>query len=121
MDRFALPSIGDRHCGEYCPLIDAGERALPPAAMVNADISNGTCYQAQYSETNGDFIPCGNVAFGNWPCCAAGDVCLGFEGANACYDANSQDISCLSSVAHNSHLVGLTWLTDFVTQPEILT
>lgn len=66
----------------------------PPFAcvmvMARADISNGTCYWAQYSKTRGNFIPCGNVAFGNWPCCTPGDVCLGFEGANACYDADSQ-------------------------------
>lgn len=58
--------------------------------MANVDISNGTCYRAQYAETAGDFIPCGNVAFGNWPCCLPGDVCLGFEGANACYNAAGQ-------------------------------
>lgn len=56
--------------------------------MVNLNLSNGTCYFAQQTETNGDFIPCGNIALGNWPCCKAGDVCLGFESANACYDYN---------------------------------
>lgn len=58
--------------------------------MVDINVSNGTCYFAQQSETNGDFIPCGNIALGHWPCCKTGDVCLGFETANACYDYNCE-------------------------------
>lgn len=54
--------------------------------MVNPDISNGTCYSSANSESKGDFIPCGNVEFGNWPCCLAGNVCLDFGDANACWD-----------------------------------
>ncbi|CAN8104888.1 unnamed protein product [Discula destructiva] len=54
--------------------------------MVNVNLSNGTCYYAPRAVTNGDFIPCGNIALGNWPCCKTGDVCLAFETANACYD-----------------------------------
>lgn len=55
----------------------------------NADISNGTCYFGKHNETKGDVLPCGNVAFGNWPCCFAGSSCLGFESANACFDPDT--------------------------------
>lgn len=59
---------------------------------IDANLSNGTCYSAQWTATNGDFIPCGNTALGNWPCCKTGDACLGFETANACYDAACQSL-----------------------------
>lgn len=58
--------------------------------MPNSNLSNGTCYFGKNNQTRGDFVPCGNIAYGNWPCCALGDSCLGFESANACYDPNCE-------------------------------
>ncbi|KAK3356304.1 hypothetical protein B0T25DRAFT_134274 [Lasiosphaeria hispida] len=55
----------------------------------NPNISNGTCYYAENTKTNGDFIPCGNNAIQTWPCCKAGSFCLALGDANACWDANS--------------------------------
>lgn len=57
--------------------------------MPSPNVSNGTCYFGINNQTKGDFVPCGNIAFGDWPCCALGDSCLGFESANACYDPDS--------------------------------
>ncbi|KAJ4386008.1 hypothetical protein N0V93_008899 [Gnomoniopsis smithogilvyi] len=54
--------------------------------MANPDVSNGTCYSSADSKSTGDFIPCGNVEFGDWPCCLPGNVCLSFGDANACWD-----------------------------------
>lgn len=54
------------------------------------DRSNGTCYMGKRKQAQGDLIPCGNVAYGNWPCCYSGDTCLGFQTANACYDPSSK-------------------------------
>ncbi|KAI2620382.1 hypothetical protein GGS26DRAFT_571260 [Hypomontagnella submonticulosa] len=49
------------------------------------DISNGTCYYAASRQAKDDYIPCGNVAVGfDWPCCVAGDTCLGDK---ACFHA----------------------------------
>ncbi|ETS85444.1 hypothetical protein PFICI_03469 [Pestalotiopsis fici W106-1] len=53
---------------------------------MDPNVSNGTCYFTQNTETKGSFIPCGNVALGHWPCCHTGDFCLSFDKANACYD-----------------------------------
>lgn len=58
--------------------------------MPNPNLSNGTCYYGKNNQTKGDFVPCGNIVFGNWPCCALGDSCLGFDQANACYDQDCQ-------------------------------
>ncbi|KAI2469458.1 hypothetical protein F4781DRAFT_442645 [Annulohypoxylon bovei var. microspora] len=52
-------------------------------SQVDIDISNGTCYYAVNTKAKTDYIPCGNVAAGvDWPCCVAGDICLG---SAACY------------------------------------
>ncbi|KAH8649850.1 hypothetical protein BX600DRAFT_517084 [Xylariales sp. PMI_506] len=59
------------------------------SSNANVNISNGTCYYTENSLARADLIPCGNIALGNWPCCFAGDVCLDFEDANACYDATT--------------------------------
>lgn len=61
--------------------------------MPNPNLSNGTCYFGKNNLTKGDFSPCGNIAYGNWPCCALGDSCLGFESANACYDTDCKSTS----------------------------
>ncbi|ORY58796.1 uncharacterized protein BCR38DRAFT_352477, partial [Pseudomassariella vexata] len=53
------------------------------------NVSKGTCYYAEHNVTKGDFIPCGNVELGHWPCCHTGDVCLGYLNGNACYDAET--------------------------------
>ncbi|KAI1856522.1 uncharacterized protein JN550_013763 [Neoarthrinium moseri] len=53
------------------------------------NISNGTCYSTENTETKGDFIACGNAALGHWPCCHMGDYCLSFDNANACWDPDS--------------------------------
>lgn len=58
-------------------------------AVPNINVSNGTCYFAENTETKGNFIPCGNAAHGHWPCCHAGDFCLGLNDANACYNTES--------------------------------
>ncbi|ORY62594.1 uncharacterized protein BCR38DRAFT_372584 [Pseudomassariella vexata] len=50
------------------------------------DVSHGTCYYAQNSEAKGDFIPCGNIEWGDWPCCHVGSICLGYDDSNACWD-----------------------------------
>lgn len=73
----------------------------------NANISNGTCYFGKNNQTKGDFIPCGNIAFGNWPCCYLGDSCLGFQTANACYDQKS-DLALSSFLSGISHERPLT-------------
>ncbi|KAK6063201.1 hypothetical protein SCUP515_12606 [Seiridium cupressi] len=69
-------------------------------ASANPDLSNGTCYSSVNTTATGDFIPCGNVALGHWPCCLAGDFCLSFDDANACWD--------LSNKAGNTYLAGCT-------------
>lgn len=62
------------------------------AMNLDADpnVSNGTCYSTENTEAIGNFIPCGNVALGHWPCCHAGDFCLSFDDANACWDLESK-------------------------------
>ncbi|KAK3984704.1 hypothetical protein QBC44DRAFT_9388 [Cladorrhinum sp. PSN332] len=55
----------------------------------NPNISNGTCYYAENTETKGRFIPCGNNAIQVWPCCQLGSYCLSLGDANACWDAKS--------------------------------
>ncbi|KAK4227127.1 hypothetical protein QBC38DRAFT_478410 [Podospora fimiseda] len=55
----------------------------------NPNISNGTCYYAENTETKGKFIPCGNDAIQVWPCCQVGSYCLSLGDANACYDVKS--------------------------------
>ncbi|KAK8087180.1 hypothetical protein PG994_002154 [Apiospora phragmitis] len=47
-----------------------------PGSPPDINVSNGTCYYAEHEETKGNFIACGNVAFGHWPCCQAGDIRL---------------------------------------------
>lgn len=84
--------------------------------MVNPDISNGTCYSSANSKSTGDFIPCGNVEFGNWPCCLAGNVCLDFGDANACWDhgtgntyvagCTDSDVSQKTASENNIYLFG---------------
>lgn len=63
------------------------------SAGADPNVSNGTCYSTENTETKGDFIPCGNTAFGHWPCCHAGDFCLSFDDANACWDLESESLS----------------------------
>lgn len=63
------------------------------SAGIDSNVSNGTCYFVEHTETKGDFIPCGNVALGHWPCCHAGDFCLSFDDANACWDPDSMSTS----------------------------
>ncbi|KAK6844935.1 hypothetical protein PG995_015045 [Apiospora arundinis] len=53
------------------------------------NVSNGTCYYTEHMQTKGNFIACGNVAFGHWPCCQAGDMCLSLGNANACWDSDN--------------------------------
>ncbi|KAH8197833.1 hypothetical protein TruAng_007980 [Truncatella angustata] len=48
----------------------------------NIYVSNGTCYSAAGKELNGEFLPCGNDAFGHQTCCGKGDNCLA---DNACF------------------------------------
>ncbi|KAK4459444.1 hypothetical protein QBC42DRAFT_274346 [Cladorrhinum samala] len=55
----------------------------------NPNISNGTCYYAENTETKGRFVPCGNNALQVWPCCQLGSYCLSLGDANACWDPNS--------------------------------
>lgn len=55
-------------------------------ASYNPNISNGTCFYAENTETNGRFVPCGNNAIQVWPCCQLGSVCLSLGDANACWD-----------------------------------
>ncbi|KAK8025474.1 hypothetical protein PG990_003297 [Apiospora arundinis] len=45
-----------------------GDSGSPP----DINVSNGTCYYTEHMQTKGNFIACGNVAFGHWPCCQAG-------------------------------------------------
>ncbi|KAK5651933.1 hypothetical protein OQA88_11475 [Cercophora sp. LCS_1] len=58
-------------------------------ASYNPNISNGTCYYAENTETKGQFIPCGNDAIQVWPCCQLGSYCLSLGDANACWDAKT--------------------------------
>ncbi|KAK4198388.1 hypothetical protein QBC40DRAFT_256125 [Triangularia verruculosa] len=69
------------------------------------NISNGTCYYAPGKKAHEQFIPCGNVDFGNNMCCWAGSFCLGpgnicqmpDEGAvymAGCTDSTYEDPSC---------------------------
>ncbi|KAK8133761.1 hypothetical protein PG984_005773 [Apiospora sp. TS-2023a] len=62
-----------------------GDSRSPP----DINVSNGTCYYTEHKETRGDFIACGNVAFGHWPCCQAGDMCLSFGNVNGCWDSDT--------------------------------
>lgn len=81
----------------------------------NEHLSNGTCYFGKDNQTRGDFIPCGNIAFGDWPCCSLGDSCLGFETANACFDPDSQSHSryqCRQELDRQSNL-RIDLLTSF--------
>ncbi|KAH6647829.1 hypothetical protein BKA67DRAFT_539670 [Truncatella angustata] len=55
----------------------------------NPHVSNGTCYSKKGRLSKGSFIPCGNIAFGHWPCCHTGSICLDFDNSNACYDAET--------------------------------
>ncbi|CAJ2506687.1 Uu.00g078730.m01.CDS01 [Anthostomella pinea] len=49
----------------------------------NIFLSNGTCYTAVGKKFEaGNFIPCGNDAFGHHTCCGGGDNCLA---DNACF------------------------------------
>ncbi|KAK8094706.1 hypothetical protein PG997_001391 [Apiospora hydei] len=38
-----------------------------PSSPPDINVSNGTCYYTEHEKTKGNFIPCGNVAFGHWP------------------------------------------------------
>ncbi|KAK7977355.1 hypothetical protein PG996_003420 [Apiospora saccharicola] len=62
-----------------------GDSSSPP----DINVSNGTCYYTEHKETRGDFIACGNVAFGHWPCCQAGDMCLSLGNVNGCWDSDT--------------------------------
>ncbi|KAK6825367.1 hypothetical protein PG987_012861 [Apiospora arundinis] len=62
-----------------------GDSGSPP----DINVSNGTCYYTEHMQTKGNFIACGNVAFGHWPCCQAGDMCLSLGNANACWDSDT--------------------------------
>lgn len=86
---------------------------------VSPDVSNGTCYSAENTQADGKYIPCGNVALGHWPCCHAGDVCLSFDDANACYDADCKFFLAVNasivfssaadcSPAQNTYIAGCT-------------
>jgi hypothetical protein len=56
-------------------------------AGINPDISNGTCYYSGGAEAPSRFIPCGNEASGNKPCCESQDMCLS---SNACYNGECE-------------------------------
>ncbi|KAK8130391.1 hypothetical protein PG999_002771 [Apiospora kogelbergensis] len=60
-----------------------------PSSPPDINVSNGTCYYTEHMQTKGNFIACGNVAFGHWPCCQAGDMCLSLGNANACWDSDT--------------------------------
>ncbi|KAK7948063.1 uncharacterized protein PG986_008949 [Apiospora aurea] len=60
-----------------------------PSSPPDINVSNGTCYYTEHEKTKGDFIACGNVAFGHWPCCQAGDMCLSLGNANGCWDSDT--------------------------------
>ncbi|KAK7921308.1 hypothetical protein PG985_009330 [Apiospora marii] len=57
--------------------------------LPDINVSNGTCYYTEHEETRGNFIACGNVAFGHWPCCQAGDMCLSLGNVNGCWDSDT--------------------------------
>ncbi|KAK8039385.1 hypothetical protein PG993_007796 [Apiospora rasikravindrae] len=60
-----------------------------PSSPPDINVSNGTCYYTEHEKTKGNFIACGNVAFGHWPCCQAGDMCLSLGNANGCWDSDT--------------------------------
>ena len=80
--------------------------------MLDPYTSNGTCYWQAGKKSNSQFIPCGNVAFGNIPCCESGHWCLssracfglGVTYLAGCTDSQYEDESCPNKGDYGSKL-----------------